>query len=166
MNKNPFEIFAQPATEKVKKTGINLYSSTTDFGMTDIKNIKKVSTKEKAEQLFNALTKKFNAIKDDAISKFGNPILSETQKATTMLLAEKKNLLGERNSEIYQLLNLLSNKKPYVALKAASLLEQKIINPDTREIVKRYFTFNPEAKVNYAHLYNSLQKIENDLTNK
>ena len=159
MNKNPFLAEAGAVVNK-QESKLNLYSNMGDIDMLPIDGVTKLSKKEKSLQLMNVIKNRVLKLKDDTIKTVADPILSRTQNATTFLMAEKKSLLNESNSEIYQLLNLLSNKKPHVALKAATLIEKKFINPDCREVVRNYFKFNPDAKVKYSRLYNNLIKFD------
>ncbi|MEW5821236.1 MAG: hypothetical protein AB1782_13670 [Cyanobacteriota bacterium] len=162
MDKNPFQTKIQAPLNDNKKTRINLFSSSNDFLKANQEPSKQLSRTEKSILAVKLLKNKMHQFTDDTLKKISNPILSETQKASTFIMAEKKSLFGESDSNIYQLLNLLSSKKTSVALRASSMLEQKLINPEHREIIYNYFKYNPTAKEQFSHLHKMLLQFSTD----
>lgn len=160
MDKNPFssEIIIKSGEHTPHK--LDFYSGIKDIPVVDIGEIQQLSKKERSKFLFEFIGQKAKNYLTDTVKKVTNPILSKTQDTTAFLMAQKSNLSGDETAEIYQLLNLLSNKRPYVGLKAATLLEKKVINPQVKHIVQNYFKFNPDAQVKYPRLNLLLKEPE------
>lgn len=157
MRNNPFKP-RQTSDSANEKVSIDICSNTYDMG--EDKSAK-ISTKEKSLLVFNAIKDRFKKATGRAVEKVTNPIITESQKATTFLLAEKKSLCGDLNSDVYQLLNLLSNKDNKVSLKASRRLELKLNEPSCRTIIVNYFKFNATAKSKFPRLYRVLSDFDN-----
>ena len=131
-------------------------------------NLKPVSSpinknliKEKTSVLVKTLLEK---LKNNFISTFKrifNPILTKGNETSAFLKAQSSSISGNEHSEVYQLLNMLSNKKHYISVKASFKLETIIFNDENRKIINNYFKFNPEAQVKFKKLYSLVSRIEN-----
>lgn len=148
------------AAIKKEKRKLNLYTGESTTKVFDAEEFKCLSVGEKTDLLFKLASNAFMNKTTSALKKITDPFLSKTTETTSLLMASTTSLSGDQTSEIYQLINLLSNKKPYVAIKAASILEQKIVNPDARKLVLNYFKFNPDAQVKFNHLYKKITELE------
>jgi len=156
LNNNPFKS-KQTSDSKNEKLSIDICSNSYDIGED---KAAKLSTKEKSLLVFNALKHRFKKVTGQAVEKVTNPIISESHKATTFLLAEKKAFYGDLNSDVYQLLNLLSHNDNKISLKASRRLELKLNEPSCRAIILNYFKFNTTAKSKFSRLYNALSDFE------
>jgi hypothetical protein len=160
LNRNPFSSGKTAIKTSQSSNKLNLYSSFNDIDNLYKRPEESQSWSEKLSLLIKLLSQKiFDAISQKSKAIF-NPLRSKTLDVTALLMAEKASMFGENSAETYQLLKLLSNNKPYIALKAASSLEKQINIPENRKIIRNYFNFNPEAQEKYKQLYSKLCEQE------
>lgn len=139
---------------------LDLHTGINETSRASAEEINQMTKKDKSMWLLKNTGEKIKDGFFDTIKTIATPFLTKTHETTALLMASKSSLSGEDSAEIYQLINLLSNKKHYISLKAAYILEQRIINPEVRKTVNNYFKFNPSAKTKFQQLYKTLMDAE------
>lgn len=160
MNKNPFSSEALPSIQK-ENNKLNIYSSTNDVRFFTANKEDTVSKKEKSQILLKFASQKIVSATKHCFEQITNPLISKTKDTNTFFMANKSLLTGDdKHSEIYQLLNLIRNKKPNISHKAEIALEKKINDPEARKIILNHFNHNPKARAEFGHIYEKIVKLE------
>lgn len=161
MKSNPFNENLVPDELSMPKSEhtLSLFSPQTDFNLPNT-TIDKKNLKEKTIFLVEIFVKNTNELIISLIKKIFYPIFSKSQETSTLIQAQATSIKGSKNSEVYQLLNMLSNKKHYISVKASVRLETIISDDNNRKIVSNYFRLNPKAQSKYSKLYNLVTQTE------
>lgn len=155
MNNNLFEYEKQfgcdPVNEDNRK--LNIFADSRQLFSEERLPAKKLTKTERAQLLWERIKTKLHELKNKAIENLANPFLSKTQTATTFILSEKTTLFGDKNSDVYLLLNLLSNKSPSIRKRAERHLMERLSDTNNKQIMYNFFKHNKEAQKNYTMLY-------------